>query len=416
MLSVAMWSPVSHLLYPVVDALCSCALMADDNIGPTRENLAYLKEHKICERLEVMVRHLLATRPEDPVLAMCNFVNDSNRFGFARVSLARGNRPAEHAGAASHVTHSAGVRRVESSPSSPTTGNSAANRPFPTQPAHVESRRGSLVAATTSNSRMGSAIGHAGHRLERDDSARSDVSAFSVTSVDMGEFLADFRAAHHSLFATGRSNISIDDLADIVDRIAIPIPDTSILSDLFGDMTDSTGLVPFEAFLARMNYRISGKYHIEVVRRVFFSLVQASLRDETEIAAFEKRLDNAEYLAALVEEDQAVRGHSTGHSGVAVKGSGTVTAAPSSALQRTTLSVHLSAILESIQRGIGLRMTQRDAEDLFHKMGIHMDSGVVVLHIIDVARLMALATATASHTTFHPVSSVGVDLNELSCE
>jgi hypothetical protein len=163
--------------------------------------------------------------------------------------------------------------------------SAGANRSFPTNP--DGSRRGSFskdgalaagpaAAAGGLVSRGGSA-GLKCPGIERDESARSDVSVFSIASVDMGEFLSEFRVAHFSLFGPDCPLITIDQLGDVVDRVALPLPDTRILADLFAEMDiEHSGLVSFEAFLARMNFRIQGRYHADVIRGLFFALLQDS--------------------------------------------------------------------------------------------------------------------------------------------
>eukprot|EP00758_Cryptobia_borreli_P007836 Tbor_TRINITY_DN5334_c1_g1::TRINITY_DN5334_c1_g1_i1::g.4587::m.4587 len=207
-------------------------------------------------------------------------------------------------------------------------------------------QRGSLSVEPTSGLIRNS-------RLEREDSTKSEMSMFSVASVDMIEFLWEFRSAHASLFGlssddSGRPYISINDVADIVDRVSIPLLDVRLIVDLFNDLalkdaayyyhryknienycnsmnfsrgcdegisipgdeehrgTDNEndyndqikdkygvsfdviqqaaqgghepgpGLVSFDAFIARMNYKIQGRYPVELLRTVFFSMVQTS--------------------------------------------------------------------------------------------------------------------------------------------
>ena len=143
-------------------------------------------------------------------------------------------------------------------------------------------------------------------RLERDESSRSDGSLFSVASVDITEFMAEFRAAHQGLYGEGgRSFISIQDLADIVDRITIPLPDVRLLVDLFNELGDTrdpdaseqalasetadavggdspgAGLVGWDTFLARMGFRIQGRYSQEALRSAFISLLPADAMPTT---------------------------------------------------------------------------------------------------------------------------------------
>jgi hypothetical protein len=441
--------------------------MSRESSGPTNDNLTYLKDQRICERLESMVRNVLLARPEDPVLAMCNYLNDANRSGTSvryaaasQGSLRRSqNTPidASRPAASSSNAQPSEAAAVERNPSSPfmvvtqplpasagsrretaagsPTGTARHAQPFP------ESRRGSALAAP---SRAGSAAVQL-HRIERDESARSEVSAFSVTSVDMAEFLSDFRAAHFSLFGTSESDMTIDDLADVVDRVALPIPDTRLLSDLFYEMeaVQGTGTVPFSAFLARMSYRIASKYHIDVVRNIFFVLVKASSLDSAAMEALEKRLESVDDLAALVEEDFAVRSAATtsagasnvtsphaiaaglpGKGATAVMSAAAKPAAQGGSLACATITVGLKELGDATLRGIGLRVTLREAEELLGRIGLQVSEGpAIALHVLDLARFLSLATnAASSHNaaascSVHNVPSVGADLNELSaCE
>jgi len=308
-------------------------------------------------------------------------------------------------------------------------------------PTSADSRRGSAVASA---SRGGSAL----QRLDRDDSARSDVSAFSVTSVDMAEFLADFRAAHYSVFGSHQSELTIDDLADVVDRVALPIPDTRLLGDLFLEMEAATGSghVSFSAFLARMSFRIAGKYHTDVVRGIFFALARATLSG-TEAAALERRLDDVDGMNALIEEDAAVRSAAatsyspsptaaaTSAAATPAKGTyggepavATSPAAVGGTLAGTTIRVPLSKLCDATLRGIGLRVGQHAAEEALLKVGLVVvddDNGAPAcdMHLLDVARFLSVATHAAAGATattptcsVQQVPSVSADLNELAVE
>lgn len=131
---------------------------------------------------------------------------------------------------------------------------------------------------------------HVGN-ADRDESARSDLSLWSVQSVDMGEFLSEFRAAHHAIFGAGntsasssssslfRPRITFQDLADIVDRVAVPLPDTNMLAALFCEMESTSptaGQVVFEGFLSRMAHRIQGRFTSENLAGLFVQLATSA--------------------------------------------------------------------------------------------------------------------------------------------
>lgn len=358
--------------------------------------LQYLREHRICERLELMVRELIAQRPDEPVLALCSFLKEADRTLGIKTSssspsssllgnLSNNNNNSNHNnihqnsghlqnsarglskqnpshqqqtaatvippssmnnnnnvaqplqrntfGSQSSLRSAATSAATTSQPNSPHLGNTltsnnnnATNLPIGRNvsvashasnlpPLAVRSTNNTAAAdgtnnnnsvnvfqsintgrtsvtsgrvtsaaantgragtATTINNNNPTAAGNANNNfLERDESARSDLSMFSVQSVDMGEFLSEFRAAHHALFGGTKHRISFQDLADIVDRVAVPLPDTSMLAALFMEMetaSSHSGLVVFEGFLSRMAQRIQGRFSGENLAGLFLQL------------------------------------------------------------------------------------------------------------------------------------------------
>jgi trimeric autotransporter adhesin len=364
--------------------------------------LQYLREHRICERLELMVRELIAQRPDEPVLALCAFLKEADRtLGIKTSSSSSSNlgtnnnisnitnqqqqhlstsarggggtttstkqnlssqQQQQSAATAATSTGGSGVPQPSSTtgmlqrnafgsqsslrsaatsvatsqPNSPHLGNtlngSSTNLPIGRNVA-VATQAGNLpplaVRTNNNNSNSNAADGtntnnnnnnasllqqqqaavHTGRTsvtsgrvtsaaantgrggtatatsinnnnnpntfLERDESARSDLSMYSIQSVDMGEFLSEFRAAHHALFGGTKHRISFQDLADIVDRVAVPLPDTSMLAALFMEMESASshsGLVVFEGFLSRMAQRIQGRFSGENLAGLFLQL------------------------------------------------------------------------------------------------------------------------------------------------
>ena len=202
------------------------------------KNLQYLRLHGVCEQLEEIVKALLISRPQDPILAICNFLYNTT-------SNQRSDEKREE-----------GISRTQT----PSSGGPCSRVPTPSA-GRLPHRRDS--SGTTSKK-----------PLERDESARSDMSTFSLTSVDMCDFLAEFRAAHFGLYGAEHALISKTDLGEIVDHVALAIPDTKMISDLFDEIDhDNDGKVLFNAFLARLNFKIQGKYNFDVIRNVFFSLL-----------------------------------------------------------------------------------------------------------------------------------------------
>lgn len=157
----------------------------------------------------------------------------------------------------------------------------AAAPPSPAAPAAQQT-----ATSTTTSGNAAAALHSASIRsntgsvvlTERDErgSARSDVCSslnFSVASVDMQEFLGEFRAARNEAFGPMHATVNRSELADIVDRISVPLPDVRLIGELFDELRGSAERVPFEAFLARMNFKIQGRYPLEIIRAVYFGLL-----------------------------------------------------------------------------------------------------------------------------------------------
>eukprot|EP00995_Heteronema_vittatum_P013169 NODE_923_length_1136_cov_263.969641_g638_i0.p1 GENE.NODE_923_length_1136_cov_263.969641_g638_i0~~NODE_923_length_1136_cov_263.969641_g638_i0.p1 ORF type:complete len:288 (-),score=37.61 NODE_923_length_1136_cov_263.969641_g638_i0:217-1080(-) len=109
---------------------------------------------------------------------------------------------------------------------------------------------------------------------DRDDSIRSESSTFSVNSVDMADFLQEFRQAYLQQTSGRRPNgrLTKEDLGEIIDYVAFPTPD-KMLTDMFTEVDiDGEGSVEFEVFLARMNYKIQGRFGADILKSIFRSV------------------------------------------------------------------------------------------------------------------------------------------------
>lgn len=109
---------------------------------------------------------------------------------------------------------------------------------------------------------------------ERDDSIRSESSTFSVTSVDLADFLQEFRQAYVQQTRGRRVNgrLTKIDLGEIIDYVAFPTPD-KMLTDMFSEIDiDGEGSVEFEVFLARMSYKIQGRFSNDILKAMFRSV------------------------------------------------------------------------------------------------------------------------------------------------
>lgn len=250
-----------------------------------QDDLYYLQEHRICETLEFIVKGILREQPEDPILSICNMLRASNRSNSSvRFSLSPALQgPLLQTRECANAAGSAGCSPL---------AQESTSRPFPIGGCGVDigpaTRAGISGSSRADTPASGAPPGRwdaqsNGTRLERDESSRSDGSAFSISSIDMSEFLSEFRAAHLALFGeAGGASISLQDLADLVDKISIPLPDVKLLVDLFNELEEPAGVeggsVHFDAFLARMNFKIQGRYPQEVIRNVFYSLLPTDSR------------------------------------------------------------------------------------------------------------------------------------------
>ena len=309
-----------------------------------QSDLLYLKDHKVCERLEHIVKSLLHEQPADPVLFICRMLRESSkassvirasanaglgasspsgvgkladRFGQPEPLLpplvagggsgelpevaVETDSPKSDAAAGSatgspaplFASSGAGPSFPSGLPplTTPTAstnqaGQSAQQLPMGVKPGSVQSSRVGTPAAVQVRKggfdiQLGAGGGAAGTSaaaqlrtaLEREESCKSETSCFSISSVDMSEFLAEFRVAHYALFGEHHQRISKMELADVVDRVNIPLPDVRMLVDLFDELDDGTSLVRFDAFLSRMNFRIQGRYPLELIKAVYFSIL-----------------------------------------------------------------------------------------------------------------------------------------------
>lgn len=402
-------------------------------------NLRYLKEHHVCERIEAMMRHVLTTRPEDPIMAMCNALrSNALRSSQDRGLLRASNNGVPGAGpfpvpmnpGALSESSVVGPGAATAAPSA----NSGSVKSVTSPPIAVavpldSSRRGSVKETF---SRGGSA---SSHRIERDESAKSDVSGFSINSVDMGEFLSEFRTAHFSLFngnaqmppsptsndyglamlmnvaavpAPPGTYITMTELGDIVDRVSLPLPDTRLLRDLFNELdTERTGRVPFEAFIARMNYRIQGRYHHDVLRQLFYRLAKVSQPQQTSPssgapptvvapcagdaavpapAAYD--LDDLEPEEfALAQELGATTSSARTKSSLGGKG-GVYNNAKA-------VSISKAVCIEGLKWGLGITVTTKQLDEFMQRLGLGTTFGGTgaELHLLDFARLASALTS-----------------------
>jgi hypothetical protein len=315
-----------------------------------QHDLVYLRDHRVCERLELLVKSLLRDQPEDPILFICRMLRESGKAGSLIRASASGLKLADRFGQPDSLPQSlldhrtmvggdgqdetaaetdspksdAAAGSTTGSPAPPPFGSSSLNSAFPAglppmpagptsslrdvpglgssavaggaslKPSSIPSSRVGTPSTVVSQTRKGvisvdgpvtsaSAAGgvcsaapvSSGTRsavLEREESCKSETSCFSISSVDVSEFLAEFRSAHYALFGDHHLRITKMELADVVDRVNIPLPDVRMLVELFEELDDGTGSVRFEAFLSRMSFRIQGRYPVDLVKAVYFSL------------------------------------------------------------------------------------------------------------------------------------------------
>lgn len=95
-------------------------------------------------------------------------------------------------------------------------------------------RGGGLAGQHSTASFVGSASG-----LDRGEGMQSDLSSvLSTNSVDLQEFLAEFRMAKEDICGSGvdRPAITLDELAQIIESSSFPCPDAEVLLDLFDEL------------------------------------------------------------------------------------------------------------------------------------------------------------------------------------
>ncbi|CUG89190.1 Hypothetical protein, putative [Bodo saltans] len=259
---------------------------------------------------------------------------------------------------------------------------------------------------------------------------------------------------------TQGDRINRNDLAEIVDRVSIPLPDVKLIADLFDEMVapsggaavtgrpmsselhhhgvatssspqpyimpntgggssmppvsptdDSAGAgfplrvatsaidgsdatVPFEAFLARMNYKIQGRYPHDAVRQVYLSL----LRTETTTVG----------ASSSLSSQQAHRG-----SGTEAAGDNTPITAASSGVIASKITLQMEAaqqaanalisspasggvprgraIAEGLWLGLGIRLSPAELLRLTNLLGIGQGDNAL-LQLTDFSSLVAAAT------------------------
>ncbi|KAK7194907.1 hypothetical protein NESM_000412600 [Novymonas esmeraldas] len=79
--------------------------------------------------------------------------------------------------------------------------------------------------------------------VERGEMTPSDLSSLlSTNSVDLHEFIADFRLAKEERCGSGvdKPNITLDELAGIIEASSFPVPDVEVLLDLFDELQPCT--------------------------------------------------------------------------------------------------------------------------------------------------------------------------------
>lgn len=442
-------------------------------------DLKYLREQRICEKLEYLVKQLLKQQPEDPVLFICSQLRERlaasrstsddswwlHKDVDARVGGQEDAVCVDDGGSVSQVTTSPSAPHPPAPHTAPQGGTTSA---FP--PAHLLS--GGAAAANTPGASAGpngampfsgslrtsrvttpaaarpSTTGRGG--LERDESAKSDQSYFSIASVDMQEFLSEFRVARNEFMGTQCERITRNDLAEIVDRVSIPLPDVRLIADLFDEMvlaaagtltagrpmssdqhasssmrsdiapqahhhhtvvpispTDSSvgfprgstlqdgtiePTVPFEAFLARMNFKIQGRYPNDVVRQVYLSLLRTNSEPAPLPLAQHRGSGEAatNLITAPINAVVAVGGPKA----APVEISQAADAAGGVALRASGGVPRGRAITEGLWLGLGIRIAPAELQRVTTLLGIGPGDNVL-LQLTDFSSLVAAATGQA---------------------
>lgn len=273
----------------------------------------------------------------------------------------------------------------------------------------LKSSRVTTPAAYNSGSRAATAPGLTGATrggLERDESVKSDQSYFSIASADMQDFLAEFRGARNDFLGPQCEWMSRLDLAEIVDRVNLPLPDVRLIADLFDEMAavsttfdkdSTTKKVPFEAFLARMNFRIQGRYPLETVRAVFFAHSNGSSESINSDAPH--KAGGAVVVSphspplttsAAPPRQVLVTGPKTFSVSAAAEAATSSTAAP--LVQRSTVGMPRGRVLEdALWRGLGLRVSSADVSRWMHHIGVPNDDSYP-LQLTDFAALVSVAS------------------------
>jgi len=190
-------------------------------------NLRYLAHHRIPEILERLAKGLMRDQPPDPVAYLVQQLAEPK--------------------ATATATAPARVTRIEEF---------------------------AKVSAGPPTLKLGSDAGRAvGRRapLEKEDSVHSEASTFSVNSVDMAEFLSELRQAYAHVVRDPLRRLTKAQLADIIDYVAIPVPD-GVLDEVFGELDPGPGgAVELDAFLARMGYRIQNRFSADLLKSYFLT-------------------------------------------------------------------------------------------------------------------------------------------------
>lgn len=401
-------------------------------------DLAYLRQEKICEKLEFLVKQLLHHQPEDPVLFLCSQLRErcTSRSGSLRSSwnfkqkhddggdVGGAERPARALDfppvGAADSEESAAIGNTAAV--SPTLSDSANHRMNLTTPpgglaygaphGAVHPSTGSVKSSrvTTPAAPRSAAGGSRPAGLERDESVKSDQSCFSIASTDMQEFLAEFRSARNEFLGPHCEMITRNDLAEIVDRVNLPLPDVRLIAELFDEMATaspaaSSGAaaaarandsaapvqVPFEAFLARMNYKIQQRYSTDVIRAVFASMLAVN----GEGSRTSPQANGG--LGDTPRQTTPAAGLHRSHSASMGNGSTRLGAFSGSSSVMDTLLItggvvpKTRVIEEGLWRGLGLRLGASEVNKILSSLGLPLDDGLL-FHLSDFVALVNAAS------------------------
>ncbi|KAG8345168.1 hypothetical protein ERJ75_000464100 [Trypanosoma vivax] len=302
----------------------------------------------------------------------------------------------------------------------------------------------------------GSGSGGVSNTLDREDT-RSDLSVCSVASVDMQDFLQEFRNAKADCVGLEAKVVSLEGLSEILKRVRAPVPDIALVLELFddvrrvalfsyrgddfgaygckgdlcasrdqaGDMTASAAgqeeklpeCVNFDAFLARMAYMIQGRYPMEVLRSTFYALMEQPARNDLALAngAQPQQLrtvqqpgipicEGAQFpmptCASATSQLSQAAGKSDGRdaSNASLPNSDHVRPCFSQAAETLPLlsGVSLSiCVEEGLWRGLGIPASAAEVDTALQTLGIPINEDYKC-HVNDFVRLVCTLTGTPS--------------------